>query len=159
MTKVRINQGRVMNSTFRFFATLLVACACLVIVVKLNSPIGFLILCLLGFLLIPIWTAFYMLEVDLQNKVYRDLTVVLGKRYGGSVSFIELKEIYLKPQQYKQNYHRYTGAVEEIRFKKYDAYVKIDDRNVFLISNEDETKLRTRLKPIAEKLGVSIRPS
>lgn len=159
MNKVRINQGRVLNGTFRFFATLLVACASLVIVVKMNNPIGFAILVLIGFLLIPIWSAFYMLEIDLRNKIYSDVTMVLGRRFGDSNSFHELKEIYLKPQQYKQNYNRYTGAVVEIRTLKYDAYLKVDERNIFLLSDEDESNLRKRLNSIAEKLGVSIRQS
>lgn len=159
MNKIRINQGRVMNQAFRLTATLMVACASVVIVVKLNSPLGFAVLCLLGFLLIPIWTAFYMLEIDLSKKVYSDVTMVLGKRFGESVGFYDLKEIYLRPQGYSQNYHRRSGAVDTIRYTKFDAYLKIDEKNIFLISDEDESELRERLTPIAQKLGVDIRQS
>lgn len=159
MNKIRINQGRVMNLMFRLTATLIAACASVVIVVKLNSPLGFAILCLIGLLLVPVWTAFYMLEIDLSNRVYSDVTMVLGKRYGKTIRFHELKEIYLKPQKYSQNYHRRSGAVDTVKFMKFDAYIKIDDQNIFLISDEDEAELRKRLAPIAKKLYVDIRQS
>ena len=128
------------------------------IITEFNNLTGFIVLCILVFLLIPIWTSFYLLEIDIQGKRYLDATVFMGRKYGQWAAYSEMTEIFIKPQGYSQNFHSRSGAVFQSKFTIYESYLKLDgDHKIFLISDESPGELKERLQPYAKKFGIEIR--
>lgn len=147
-----------MNSTFRFFATLIGVCMAMAIVVKMNNEMGFILLCVIAFVMIPIWTSFYLLEIDPDKKQYLDATVVMGRKFGRPNPYESIEDIFIKPQGYTQNFHSRSGAVFENKSVKFDGYLKFSDgKKIFLISDEEKEDLKKKLKPFAEQLQTTIR--
>ena len=159
--KIRISQGRVMNSWFRYTFTLIVFCSSFVIVVKLNTIVGFLIICILAFLLIIAWTSFYLLEIDLDKKEYGDYTIVLGRKMGEKRSYPKIEDVFIKKFNTSQNIVNYgTGRQYQIKDIEFTAYLKFtNDEKIELVSDTKEERLIQRLNPIVKKMQTSIRRS
>ena len=159
--KIRINQGRVMNGMFRYVATLAVFAVSVIITAKLNSIVGFIIILVLAFVLIMVWTSLYLVEIDLEKKEYGDYTVVLGRKFGELKSYPEIEDVFIKKFNTSQNVQNYgTGRTYNLRDVEYQAYLKFtDDVKVELVSDKNEDRLIKRLEPIVKKMRTTIRRS
>lgn len=159
--KIRIRQGRVMNGWFRYTFTLLVFCTAVVIVVMMNTIVGFLIMLGLAFLLVMAWTSFYLVEIDVEKKEYGDYTVVLGRKYGELKSYPEIEDVFIKKFNTTQQVQNYgTGRVYQSKDVEFQAYLKFtNDVKLELVSDKQEDRLVERLEPVVKKLRTSIRRS
>ena len=159
MNKVRISQGRVMNSWFRYSLTLIVVCAVLVITIQYPDPFGFAIICTLSFLLIIAWTSIYLVEIDLKKKEYSDLTLVLGRRIGKTHSYPDIEDVFIKrfkTTRERQNYG--TGSIHTESGVEYQAYVKFTNGvKLELTSDENKERLIENLDPILKKMNTTLR--
>lgn len=150
-----------MSSWFRYVFSLVVFCSTVVILVKLNTIIGFLIICILAFLLIMAWTSFYLVEIDLDRKEYGDYTVVLGRKYGELKTYPGIVDIFIKKFNTTQNVQNYgTGRMHQFRDVLFQSYLKFtDDVKLELVSDKDENRLIERLEPIVKQMRTTIRRS
>ena len=147
MNKVRINQGRVLESGQRYLISLLLVGGMVSSIIYMNNLAGFILLIVLSSLVILLWTSFHLLEIDPKSKTYGEFTSVLGRKFGRAHSFDGIERIYLDRVEF--------GSQNEM--VEYDAYVKFTNgEKLFLVSDEDEKELKKRLKPVIKKLGVEI---
>jgi len=157
MNKVRINQGRVLESSHRYMFSLLLICGMIASIVAVNNILGFIIMFVLSFLLILIWTSFYILEIDVENKTYADLTSVFGRKFGKAVAFDEIENVFIKSSVVSQTIHGFGPNSYEKKNYEFDAYLKFTNgEKLFLVSDEDEKELRKRLKPVLKKLETEL---
>ena len=158
MNKVRINQGRVMNSWFRYVGSLIIISMTIVVIVFLNSIYGFLLALVLAFLMILLWTSFHIVEIDLERKMYHDLTVVLGRKTGETKAFDSIEKVFINRVKFQQASNHYSTGARRIHHGfEYKAFVKFaHGETLFLVSDKDEKELIERLQPVLKKLGTEI---
>lgn len=144
---MRINQGRIFESSQRYLLTLLLVGSMVFFVIFFNNIIGFILMIIFSFLQILLWTTFRLLEIDAKNQTYSELTSVLGRKFGRTHSYQGIEKVFLDRVSF--------GAQNAIT--EYDAYLKFQNGGkLFLISDEDEKELIDRLQPILKKLGTEI---
>ncbi|MCP4460009.1 MAG: hypothetical protein GY816_18600 [Cytophagales bacterium] len=157
MNKVRINQGRVVDSGQRYMFSLLLVCGMIASIVAINNILGFIITLMLSSLMILMWTSFYVLEVDVEMKTYCDFTAVLGRKFGRVHPFDGIEKVFIKASAISQTIYGYGPNSYEKKTYEYDAYLKFTDgQKLFLASDEDKSELAKRLQPILKKLGTEI---
>ena len=158
MNKVRINQGRVLESGHRYMFTLLLICGMVASIIAVNNIFGFILMFVLSFLLILIWTSFYILEIDVEKKTYRDLTSVFGRTFGKAVDFNEIENVFIKSSIVSQTIHGFGPNSYEKKDYEFDAYLKFTNgEKLFLVSDDDKKELVKRLQTVLKKLGTEIR--
>ena len=157
--RIRINQGRVLNSWFRYVGTLIGICSIVVTVAKLNNVTGFVLVCAIAFLMIMMWTSFHVLEIDMSTKTYNDHTVVLGRGSGDSGTFSSIEKVFINEVGFTTASNRYSTGERTVHSgREFKAYVKFDTgEKLFLISDEDYNALVERLQPIVKKLNTEIK--
>ncbi len=158
MNKIRINQGRILPSQFRFLLTLMVVGGIVAMTVYVNNEVGFLISILLAMLLLLVWTSFYMLEVDVSARTYQSCSAILGRPFFREVvRFDKIRGVAIREANYSQTMFSRSGIGHTRRWKEYEAQLLLDEsKMVVLISDEDRAELLVRLKPIVKKLGTEI---
>jgi hypothetical protein len=147
MNKIRINQGRLINSPVRTLWTVAVISVIGYLMNAFNNQLGFAICLALSFSLLVVWTAFKVLEIDLSAKELTVSKLIMGRSMG----------------RHKRVFDRVRG-VEISELDKdadvYRAFLVLDENTkVFLISDEDKEDLLERLSPILKKLKTELRSS
>lgn len=144
MNKIRINQGRLINSPIRTLWTVLVISVIGYLMNTFNNQLGFVICLALSFSLFVVWTAFKMLEIDLVTSELTASKMIMGRSIGSK----------------KQLFDRLRGVEISKRDKEsgvFSAFLALDiNEKVFLISDEDKEDLLERLRPILKKMNAEI---
>jgi hypothetical protein len=158
MSKIRINQGRIIPSQYRMLLTALAVFGIIALVSRYNNEIGFLICLSLAFIIFPLWTSYFMCEIDLTTKTYKDYYMIMGRQVGvkeGSFQTIQGVKI-LEAKTVQTTYG--MGASGYTRHgREYSAYLLINENEkVFLISDENKEDLLFRLQPLLKKLDTSL---
>jgi len=158
MNKIRINQGRILPSQFRFLLTLLVVGGIVVLNTYLNNEVGFLLSILLAMLLLLVWTSFFVLEIDVSARTYQSYNAIMGRAFFKKiVRFEAIRGVAIREASYSQTMYSRAGVGHTRRWKEYEAQLLLDeDKKVVLISDEDREELLERLKPIVKKLGTEV---
>jgi len=157
MNKVLINQGRVLESGYRYMISLLLVCGMVVSIVAINNLIGFILMIALSSLLIMLWTTFYMLEIDIKNQTYLEFTAVLGYKFGTIHSFDGIEKIFIDAEVYSQKIYGYGPNAHEMKSYEFKAYLRFSNgEKLFLVSDEDEKELIERLQSTVRKLKTQI---
>lgn len=161
MSKIRINQGRIIPSQFRMLFTALCMLGIIALTVRMNNPLGFLICLVLSLLIIIVWTSFSILEVDLAKRKYVTYNAIMGRAFQKEEhAFERIDCVKIVEANKSQTMHSRGGVGHTCRWKEYEAYLVLDqDKKVFLISDENQTELKERLKPILKKLDTEIKSS
>lgn len=143
MNKIKINQGRLIDSLVRTVITIGVVVAIGFLMNAYNNEVGFVIALVLSFSLFVIWTAFRLLEIDLDKHEIRTSRIIMSRSFGVHVrTFGELVGVEV------------SMSAEHNSFQ---AYLVLDkNEKVFLISDEYKEDLLKRLRPILKKLKTEI---
>ena len=158
MKVIRINQGRIIPLQFRFAGSLFVLVAIAVGLGKLPYPYGIYLGILVSFLIPMLWSAYYLLEIDPDQKTISEKSWVMGYKSGKSVSYKEVDHIFINQTNTSQQMTSYGGHVHTARKKEYMAFLKVDsDRKYFMVSDKDESSLIKRVNPMAKRLGCEIK--
>jgi hypothetical protein len=161
MNKIRINQGRIIPSQYRFIITAGIIFGIFLLISRVNNELGFILCLVLSFGIFPVWTSFFMLEIDMKNNCYRDYYTIMGRSFGvklGVFHAIHGAKI-LESKTIQTTYG--MGASGHTRHgREYSAYLLINENEkVFLISDEDKEDLLERLSPILKKLKTELKSS
>lgn len=151
---LRINQGRIVPVTFRWLWTMLMFF--LIAICFQNLPELPAVLCAIGCSLavFPVWSAYYLLEIDTENRTVGDHTWVMGRKLGKQTSYEGIEKVFINSAMMAQSVNGHGGSGYQSRWREYQAFVKFDDgRKVFLISDRDLNLLQDRLQPMLKKLG------
>lgn len=144
---MRINQGRIFESSQRHLFSLLLVGAMIFFVIYFNNILGFVLMIVFSCLQILLWTTFRLLEIDVKNQTYSEFTSILGRKFGRTHSYQGVEKIFLDRVSF--------GPQKTMT--EYDAYLKFKNREkIFLVSDVDEKELIERLQPILKKLGTDI---
>ncbi len=157
MNKVRINQGRVVESGYRSMFSLLLVLGMIGSIIGLNNILGFIIVLALSSLMILMWTSFYILEIDMKSHTYFDFTSVIGFKFGERKSFDGIEKAFINKTSYTQQLHGYGPNSYNKKSHVAKAYVKfLNGEKLFLVSDEDEKELIDRIQPILKKLDTRL---
>jgi hypothetical protein len=158
MNKIRINQGRILPSQFRFLLTLMTVVGIMAMTIYVTNEVGFMLSILFAMLLLLVWTSFYMLEVDVSAKTYQTYNAILGRAFfREEVRFEKIRGVVIKEANYSQTMYSRSGIGHTWRWKEFEAQLLLDeDKKVILISDEDRQALLERLNPILKKLRAEI---
>lgn len=144
MSKIKINQGRLINGPLRIGWTVMVISVIAYLMNTLNNQTGFVICLALSFSLFVVWTAFRLLEVDRTTHEIKAARMIMGRPIGKQT----------------RKFDRLEGVaiIKEIKNDtNFSAYLIIsENEKVFLISDENEEDLIERLRPILKKLQTEL---
>jgi hypothetical protein len=136
--------------TIRFVSILLIPAGLLFIFVNLIAGAIFLISA------VVVLTTHYRLEVDLENKVYRDYVWFLGLKNGKTSRYENIEYLFIKKSKVSQNLNSRIST-KTITKNMFDGYLKFNEaEKIHLLTKENKTVLITRLKTMAEGLQVKI---
>lgn len=151
---IRINYGRMVPPAFRWFWTGLMfflIIVCFQNLPELPAVFSGIVLSLAVF---PVWSAYYLLELDTQNRTVGEHTWIMGRKTGQKTTYKEIEKVFVNSSLAGQLMHGQSGHVYQNKWREYRAFVKFDDgRKIFLISDRDLDVLENRLKPILKKLN------
>ncbi|MEQ8580159.1 MAG: hypothetical protein RIC30_06305 [Marinoscillum sp.] len=157
MNKIRINQGRILPWQFRVVGTLIVLGSMAFALLRLSEFPAIIICIAISFLIPAMWSAYYILEIDPEQKTISEISWILSYKNGKTKPFREVEKIFVNETKKAQQMTSWAGQVRTSKFQEYMAFLKLTDGDkYFLISDQDPDKLLKRLAPISEKLGCDI---
>ncbi|WP_159583939.1 hypothetical protein [Marinoscillum sp. 108] len=157
MNKIRINQGRILPWQFRMVGTLIVLGSMAFALLRLSEFPAIVICIAISFLIPAMWSAYYILEIDPEQKTISEFSWVLSFKNGKTKSFQEVEKIFVNETKKAQRMTSWSGQVRTSKFNEYMAFLKlVEGDKYFLISDPDPANLMKRLTPISEKLGCDI---
>ena len=158
MSKVKINQGRTLMPHFRWAYSLVLLCALAVSFVILPEFWAIVLAMMLSFSVPLIWSSFYILEIDPNQKVIKEYTLIMGKPFFiHTTVFDRIEKIFINKNRTKQMVQSRSGKVTHIKHSEFQACLKLFPAQKFpLISDRNIDKLDQRLEPIVKKLDTVV---
>lgn len=136
--------------TIRFVSMLLLLAGLFFIFVNLIAA---------AILLVPgiiILTTSYRLEIDFENKVYRDYVWFLGLKNGKTARFENIEYLFIKKSKISQNLNSRIST-RTITKDTFDGYLKFNEaEKIHLLTKDSKSALVGRLKHIAQLLQLKI---
>ncbi len=109
----------------------------------------------LGLLLIlaslTIFTARYRLSINLIKQTYHDYLWIAGFKKGRKHHFNVITGMYINQNAYTQRVNARTTTMT-IHGIEYNGYIRFDDQDVHLLSNDNKRKVLRKMKKIQEVL-------
>ena len=154
---VRINQGRVLPWQFRLAGTTLIFVLIFGAFLKLPEMYAISSAILFSMLLPLLWSTYYLLEIDPENRVIKDGMWIVGYKKVDMTSYNSLEKIFINKVLVGQNISSYTGHVHHYQSVEYTAFLKLDnDKKFELLSDKSADQLKKKLKPIIRKLNCPV---
>ena len=158
MNKVRINQGRIIPTQYRVILTIGAFFGMFLLMARANNEVGFILCLILALIIFPVWTSFFMLEIDTKNRSFKDYYAIMGRPFGlrtgilDAIRGVEVVQSNIAQTTYGMGSSGYTRHSRE-----YSAYLLINENDkVFLISDENKEDLLERLRPLLKKLNTDL---
>ncbi len=110
-----------------------------------------------GFLAFLIITAHYKVTINLNTREIDDFLFIMGMRAQKErFKYETLDYIYISQSRYTQQMN-YKSISATVAGELFNAYLKSDAANIFLGESKDLTKLKDRIRPLAEQLNLEIK--
>lgn len=96
-------------------------------------------------------------EIDVASNTFREYNSYLFIRVGEKEMYRNIESIIINRAKMAQVIYsaRSTNSTT-LRYVVYNAYLKVDDKKVFLTSMKNKTQLITKLRPAAAALGTEL---
>lgn len=157
MSKVRINQGRIISLPFRFTGTLVVFAGSFAALLNLSQWPAISISIALGALMPVIWSSFYILEIDPKKKTIAEISWIINWKKAKITPFEEIEKIFVNESRQQQQITSWGGQMHTSRFKEYVAFLKLTSgENFYLFSATTPEDIREKINPIKTKLNCEV---
>lgn len=101
-------------------------------------------------------TTSYRLEIDLENKTYKDYVWFLGMKNGKTARYENIQYLFIKKSKISQQLNSRVSSTT-ITKDAFNAYLKFsEEEKIHLLTSESKTVLVKKLRNIANMLQVKI---
>ena len=119
----------------------------------IDNMIGSIVMLMIAFV---IFTTKYGIEIDLDNKTYKDYLMFFGYKKGDSINFHYIDSLYMTKGS-KTTTMQLRGAKTTITKDEYNAYLKFsEDEKVHLLSSEKKEEVEKLLKQISKDTNIEM---
>lgn len=152
--RISITTDFYFSTSFMFFAALLLIGAG-VAFLDFRQP---LISALMLLTSLVIFTARYRFTLNLIDHTYFDYLWIAGFKHGEKGKFSSISGMHLTKNAYRQNINSGLGGVNSMtkRGIEYNGYIRLDDQDIHLLSDDKRSKVVKKLEKIQRVLKGNI---
>lgn len=104
-----------------------------------------------------VWSMYYLLEIDPENKTISETTWIAGFEKSNPIPYEEIEKIFINETRQQQQMTSWAGQVRTSRFKEMVAFLKLSDgRKYYLFSATDAEDIRKKIEPVQQKLQCEV---
>ncbi|MDA0194737.1 MAG: hypothetical protein O2887_01425 [Bacteroidetes bacterium] len=149
--KVRFRLDTLFDWRMKFLAILILLSGLVVV------SINYIISALLFLISVSILTGFSALEIDFEKKTYRRYSWLLGWKYGNSINFNAVDNIFINQSVDRSKYYSLSNRSTIFKNKVFNGWLKFsNEKKLHLFTRKNKNELEDNLKPIAKILKITI---